>query len=381
MKKTLKQFITVTGIATMLLVGFSVASAEWNPPVRTTGTGVVVSPTADTAKPVDASINTGMFDQVKKGGVTISTLLKSLVSPLSFFKKTLLHGPDTSIYIGGASFADPSFASSFPGNRSVPMTIDLTGRSNQTGAIKFKTNALCPQSTKLINSGAQAFEFWNSKEDTNADLLAKAIRLDGGNPAPGKILVSVDNNGRAVWATPKLAANGRDITFERDNDSPVGICGTPYTPPSCPTGQSRDSDGYCKCDNTGLDPIAPPTYPTNRGIQTYNCTATGVCTAGMKFQSPPFLLKKLRNANGTPASMPNKCVIATKPVNLCPDGDNFGDEIYTDSAGNSYPIYSGTGSEAGKYEVVTGLGDSCTESTNATLNGIPYNNYQVSVFP
>jgi hypothetical protein len=235
MKQSFLNSIKISALALIIGLGVSAVSAWTVPTVNPPATGTVKSPTNDTAKPVAAAINLSLFDQIKRGGITINTQKPpatadgKLVSPLSFFKKVLLPNVDTSVYIGGASFADPSFASSFPGNRDVPMTINLTGRAKINDAILFKTDAACPQPTKIINSSASAFEFWNTAKGENADLLANGIRLDGGNPAAGKILISVDNDGRAVWATPKLAANGTDIIFDTYSDSPVGVCGTPIT--------------------------------------------------------------------------------------------------------------------------------------------------------
>lgn len=227
MKQSFLNSIKITALALIIGLGVSAVSAWTAPTVNPPATGTVKSPSNDTAKPVSAAINITAFEQIKRGGITIPTALKSLVSPLSFFKKGLLPNVDTSVYIGGESFADPSFASSFPGNRDVPMTINLTGRAKINDAILFKTDVACPLPTKIINSSASAFEFWNTAKGENADLLANGIRLDGGNPAAGKILISVDGDGRAVWATPKLAANGTDIIFDTYSDSPVGICGTP----------------------------------------------------------------------------------------------------------------------------------------------------------
>lgn len=239
MKKTFIESLKIIAVALVIGWGVSGVSAEWTAPTRAVGTGVVTAPTSDNAKAVDASINIGSFDQIKKGGIIIDPQLpypesKGLfVSPLSFFKKTFLPGADTSVYIGGASFSDPSFSlSQYPNDRSVPLTINLTGRTDDpTGAIKFKTNELCAVSTKLINTEAPAFEFWTSKGSGNSDLLAKGIKLDGGNPGPGKILISVDDKGRAVWATPKLEADGKTISFITNGDSPVGVCGTPSATP------------------------------------------------------------------------------------------------------------------------------------------------------
>jgi hypothetical protein len=194
MKQSFLNSIKISALTLIIGLGVSAVSAWTAPTVNPPATGTVKSPSGDTAKPVAAAINLSIFDQIKRGGITVNTQKPpatadgKLVSPLSFFKKVLLPNVDTSVYIGGASFADPSFASSFPGNRDVPMTINLTGRAKINDAILFKTDAACAQPTKIINSSASAFEFWNTAKGENADLLANGIRLDGGNPAAGKIL-------------------------------------------------------------------------------------------------------------------------------------------------------------------------------------------------
>jgi hypothetical protein len=220
--------LKILGLALVIGLGVSAVSA-WNAPAPTTGTGITTSPTPDNAKAVTASINISIFDQIKKGGIIIPTADQKFVSPLSFFKKTLLPGNNTAVYIGGSGDATGTlnaagWAIQFPGTRDVPLTINLKERDKITYAVKFKTDQVCPQTTKLINTKSSAFEFWNAKEGANADLIANGIRLEGGNPAPGKILIAVDDAGRAVWATPKLAANGTDITFEAYDDPATGVC-------------------------------------------------------------------------------------------------------------------------------------------------------------
>jgi len=223
MKNNLTQYIKILGIALIIGLGVSVVSA-WTAP-----TGTAPVKTAPSDGDVAASINQGDFDQIKKGGIIIPTVDQKFVSPLSFFKKTLLPGNNTSIYIGGSGDAvgtlnTAGWAIQFPGTRDVPLTINLKERDKITYAVKFKTDQVCPQTTKLINTKSSAFEFWNSKDDTNADLIANGIRLEGGNPAAGKILIAVDADGRAVWATPKLAQNGIDVTFDPYDDPSTGVC-------------------------------------------------------------------------------------------------------------------------------------------------------------
>lgn len=224
MKKYLIQSIKVIAIAILIGSGTFAVSAWTAPTVNPPATGVVRVPANDTAQGVFAALNTTVFPQIKKGGLIISDENKYLVSPLSFFKKVLLPEEDTSVYVGGVGTADPTFATAanFPEDRSVPLTINMSGRSSE-GAIKYIADTdACAGPTKIITDSS-AFQFWNDGKNDHADILAKGIRLTGGNPAAGKILISVDRDGRAVWATPRLAANGVDILFDTDT-SPVGTC-------------------------------------------------------------------------------------------------------------------------------------------------------------
>lgn len=246
MKKTFIQSIKALGLAAILFAGVSVSA--WNAP----GTAIH-SPAGDNALPVVAAINTGAFDQIKTGGIFSQ---KTLVSPLSFFKKVFLPGNSATVRVGssGASgvdfgtFGDPNYQAWT--TKTVPLTIDLNARAQRTNAIEFKSGQVCSMVTRLINTNAPAFEFWNDTKNTQADLIAKQVKLTGGNPGPGKILVSVDANGRGVWATPKLASNGKDITFDY-SDSPVGICGTPVPPTT-----------YQCVDNTQAGCFTADTYVT-----------------------------------------------------------------------------------------------------------------------
>lgn len=94
MKQSFLNSIKISALALIIGLGVSAVSAWTAPTVNPPGTGTVKSPSNDTAKPVAAAINLSIFDQIKRGGITIKTLEPlladqngKLVSPLSFFKK------------------------------------------------------------------------------------------------------------------------------------------------------------------------------------------------------------------------------------------------------------------------------------------------------
>lgn len=261
MKNYITQSIKIIALALIIGGGISAVSAWTAPTVNPPATGSVKAPINDTAKAVFAAVNTTDFPQIKQGGFIVSGVDKYLVAPMAFFKKVLLPGADTSVYVGGLGTANPSFSTTFPSDRTVPLTINMADRPT-TGAVKYLADAdSCTGPTKIITDSS-AFQFWNESGNDNTDVLAKGIRLTGGNPSPGKILIAVDSDGKAVWATPRLAANGKDIIFDT-NTSPVGLC-DPVTPtdvcpnidgnqPTVPTGMTVDGNGFCVIQQGQVD--------------------------------------------------------------------------------------------------------------------------------
>lgn len=261
MKNYITQSIKIIALALIIGGGISAVSAWTAPTVNPPATGSVKAPINDTAKAVFAAVNTTDFPQIKQGGFIVSGVDKYLVAPMAFFKKVLLPGADTSVYVGGLGTANPSFSTTFPSDRTVPLTINMADRPT-TGAVKYLADAdSCTGPTKIITDSS-AFQFWNESGNDNTDVLAKGIRLTGGNPSPGKILIAVDSDGKAVWATPRLAANGKDIIFDT-NTSPVGSC-DPVTPtdvcpnidgnqPTVPTGMTVDGNGFCVIQQGQVD--------------------------------------------------------------------------------------------------------------------------------
>lgn len=321
--KSFTQTIHIIAVALLIGWGVSAVSAWTAPTVNPPATGQVRSPDNDTAQGVAGSINLTSFDQVKKGGIILDGDTDTKwVSPLSFFKKVLLPGADTSVYIGGSGTADPTFLSQFPGTRAVPLTINMTGRP--VNAIKYLTNVSCPQPTKLITDSS-AYQFWNEAAGENADVLAKGIRLSGGNPAPGKILISVDNNGRAVWATPKLAANGRDIVFDT-TVSPVGSC----TPPV---------DTYAW--STGVWSCVSPSNPSWKNADYPNGTIGQSCASWLAQNAPrQTRTVECKNQNGVTVS--DSFCTTPKPTSVgttaCASPEN---RVLWNSSTVTNSIYSG----------------------------------------
>ena len=332
MKKNLTQFIKIAVVALVIGLGVSAASA-WTAP----GTGSVK--TAPIDGNVAASINLGDFDQIKKGGIIIPVVNKKFVSPLAFFKKTLLPGKDSAVYIGGSGTADPDFTTEFPTTPTAPLTINLAQRADPTGAIQFKTAELCPVSTKLVNTNTAAFEFWNLDKNANADIIAKQIRLDGGKPGIGKILIAVDNKGRAVWATPKLATNGKDVIFDTHDDSPVGLCNNinpsnlTYTWVTVWSGCKYldDGGGYmenpssniCKDSNGNIAPdpslcTQPVPGPRQAASSLPLCSAPASCQA--------YQLKANCTFGSSAVYIPNGCTKTTSVAGTCATGN--AQEIY-----------------------------------------------------
>ncbi len=301
--KSFTQTIHIIAVALLIGWGVSVVSAWTAPTTNPPATGTVKSPSGDTAKAVSAAINVTGFDQIKQGGFIIDPKITpainskgSFISPLSFFKKTLLPNDDTAVYVGGVGSADPDFTTQFPGSRTIPLTVNLAGRGNNN-AIKFIADNAeqCPTGTK-ISTDSSAFQFWNEGGSKNADLLAKGIRLTGGNPAKGKILISVDNDGRAVWATPKLAANGKDIIFDTTT-SPVGSCTTP--PPT--TTYVWETGNYGVCTINDGDLLAPNST-LGQPVQTRSVLCKNTTTGAVVADSFCTEIKPTTWQSCTPAS-------------------------------------------------------------------------------
>lgn len=90
------------------------------------------------------------------------------------------------------------------------MVIHLNNRAeksekniNGQDAVKFISPAgQCQPNIKIVNDRASAFELTSTKNTGgNADILARQLKLTGGQPGNNKVLAAIDTNGNAVWAT------------------------------------------------------------------------------------------------------------------------------------------------------------------------------------
>ena len=252
MNNNFSHSIKLLGLAAVLAAVTSTVSA-WNPPA-TPGT---------VYESVPAIINTLGKTETKVGGITSQDYLLagtlSVPTPPAFptpglgmvLAKTLLAsdkglftdqilipGTTGQMKIGtgaGYTLTQPLIDSSaYPR----PLTLDLTGAASNKAAELRIDNTLACMDNATILSNTSAQQYWSTvniaadgSQGDNADLLARQVRLTGGNPQPGKILIATNANGDAVWATPKLNPDGT-ISFDTTT-SPVTSgqsCGVPPAP-------------------------------------------------------------------------------------------------------------------------------------------------------
>lgn len=133
-----------------------------------------------------------------------------MMSEWGFFKKALFPGANAKLIIG-ATIAlgrtpDAQIASVRP-----PLAIN----AGQSSVISMRSDVNFCNTQTSIENNTPAIQFWSTKTNTEADVIAKGIQLSGGNPRPGMVLVSTDTAGNAVWGTPVLAANG-SISYTYD---------------------------------------------------------------------------------------------------------------------------------------------------------------------
>lgn len=149
-----------------------------------------------------------------------------LLSPLGLFYKIFVPGTSGQLLVRNYENTNLSYTA--------PLAIDmyLRGGGAPSGptsgttlpqgheAIDMLADTNFCNTKNSISTSTPAIQFWSTKNNTEADVLAKGIQLRGGNPQPGMILVSTDPYGNAVWATPKLETNGT-ISFIYNSPSPV----------------------------------------------------------------------------------------------------------------------------------------------------------------
>lgn len=297
MKKQILNSIKIITLAALLAVGVSyVSAAPWSAP----GTGATGGNTV-------ASVNISEYDQTKIGSFTTNNFFKAggafnatgvswnkpgyavaekaFISPWSFFTSAFLPGNTSQVKIGGG---DDATTDIFNAART-PFTIDLAGRGTGNNSVSgrqvidIRTDTIACYPNATIRTNTPAVRLLNSKTGDDADAIVRGVQLSGGNPAPGKILVSTDSDGNAVWGTPTYNVNTGKITFTYGT-SPAAtgqaLCSTPPTsvpgctnpaatnynpnatvdngscvlPATCPTNQHM-SGGVCMCDSTDMAPM------------------------------------------------------------------------------------------------------------------------------
>lgn len=201
-KNILKIFITLV-VAVGITVGVSHVFAE------NTDTNTAPAP-----------IHTGGVAQNKEGDIWIK---KVLGAPIGIFKKMIyLPGSDSSLHIGSPDDAPAS--KSFNKNSSgaisqlfnttlfnethkEPLVIDMADRSVGTASIDYIHEALkdsCVNNSAVYwTTNAPAFEFKTSATNERSNIIAKGLRLSGGNPQKNAVLVG-DANGNARWSKAEV---------------------------------------------------------------------------------------------------------------------------------------------------------------------------------
>jgi hypothetical protein len=217
--KTFLNSLRIVSVVAVLAVGVSYVFA-WSEPT--------VNPPANTAAP----IHTGDIVQKKQGGIWSENIL---VSPVSIFNKSMflpgnksvlrIGSDDTgsgtqSFTKGSAGAITQDFNTALFGETdSIPLVIDLHNRAQPRDAIEFKTDQACPIVTRFTNDKAAAFEF--KKGTARANIIARQVRLTGGDPDANDVLVG-DADGNARWAKASVNANGVVVFSSGTSPVPAG---------------------------------------------------------------------------------------------------------------------------------------------------------------
>lgn len=239
MKNQIFNLIKVTALAAILAAGVSAVSAFTAPTTAPAPTPVPVNVSSDAQKKVGGFISE-LF--LKSGIANAFTLTApdakgwiiaedTLVSPWSFSIKTFLPGTESQMKIGSpdgtglAQFTDATF----------PLTIDLAGRGTAPSpkgrdAIELLANTNYCNTQTTIRTNTPGIQFWSTKNGStgdNADLVARQVQLNGGNPAKDKVLISTDAAGNATWAKVKVTNGVISYTDYTTSPAAVGqaICG------------------------------------------------------------------------------------------------------------------------------------------------------------
>lgn len=229
--------------STIILVGIFAAIAvpvfAWDIPSKNVGRiiGNIPGEIINTGCLYESGSTTCKNVQAKNGPFITNSFLKagtvfpwsgngSIVSENSIFAyrdlflhKLFAQGTDAKIITGGGRVSYANDTSK------VPLISDATNFRNSTTSVEKRFLLLadtqfCNTQT-MITTNTPAVQFWDVSTGSNASLRARGVQLSGGNPAPGKVLISTDLYGNAIWATPRLEADGITVTFDYNGSSPV----------------------------------------------------------------------------------------------------------------------------------------------------------------
>lgn len=91
------------------------------------------------------------------------------------------------------------------------LDIDLTGRTNAGGTDGISVKSAAGALTSAFITNSQVFHFYSDLVTKDARIWAGSIKLSDYSPSAGKVLVSGDSEGNAVWGTLK-AGGGVPLT-------------------------------------------------------------------------------------------------------------------------------------------------------------------------
>lgn len=374
MKNQIFNLIKVTALAAILAAGVSAVSAFTGPST--------LPPPGGPASPVSIPVNVSSDAQKKIGGFISELFLKSgvanaftltganakgwiiaedtLVSPWSFSIKTFLPGTESQMKIGSpdgtglAQFTDATF----------PLTIDLAGRGTAPSpkgrdAIELLANTNYCNTQTTIRTNTPGIQFWSTKNDNNADLIARQVQLNGGNPEKDKVLISMDSDGNATWANVTVT-NGV-ISYTDYTTSPAALGQS-----ICDTVNGWVSGTWGQCEFNDGDPALPAstvgTYQQTRTVVCKNAAGTVVpdnqcpqpkpatnqsCSAPVATGCYAYEIKTncLGNVGGLGVVIPPGCTKTSTVGQTSCSTQNQGQEIYriqctspiTDTVGNGLP--------------------------------------------
>lgn len=283
MKNQMFNLIKVVTLAAILAVGVSAVSAF-------TGPATLIPPNGpETSVPADVSST----PQNKVGGFVSALFLKSgiahpfalsgaaaagwviaedkIISPWSFSTKTFLPGNTSQMKIGSASDTSDPFT-----DATFPLTIDLVGRGTSPDpkgrdAIEFLADTnFCNTKTTVVTN-TPTVQFWSTKNDDNADLIARQIQLNAGNPAKDKVLISTDTDGNATWASVRVRNGAIEYYGYQTTPVSTNICQPSEEEPEEP---NPSVGGAWECTQQGWVPN-PKIECLRDGSWLVNGTATG----------------------------------------------------------------------------------------------------------